>query len=194
MRVRRIVQLLLVLLHEGGIDLDLWRGQGRGGDKFEVGIARELAGQPQERLLEVVVGLGRNVIVLQVLLPVECDVLGLHLAVLDVDLVAAQNDGDVLAHADEIAVPVGDVLVRNTGRHVEHDNGALALNVVAIAQTTELLLAGSVPHVEADGATVRVERQRVNLHTEGGCEGTEVRMVIDLDSQFECWEIRTSEK
>jgi len=33
---------------------------------------------------------------------VERDGLGLHLALLDVDLVAAENDGDVLADAGEI--------------------------------------------------------------------------------------------
>ena len=54
-------------------------------------------GQPEERLLEVVVGLGGDVVVLEVLLPVEDDGLGLHLAVLDVHLVAGQHDRDVLA-------------------------------------------------------------------------------------------------
>lgn len=38
-----------------------------------------LARKPEERLLKVVVGLGRDVVVLQVLLPVEGDLLGLHL-------------------------------------------------------------------------------------------------------------------
>jgi hypothetical protein len=51
-------------------------------------------------------------------------------------------------------VPVGDVLVRDTGGHVEHDDSALAVDVVSITQTTELLLASSVPHVELDLAEV----------------------------------------
>ena len=45
-------------------------------------------GQPEEGLLEVIVGLGRDVVVLEVLFPVEDDALGLHLPVLDVHLVA----------------------------------------------------------------------------------------------------------
>lgn len=45
------------------------------------------------------------------------------------------------------------------------------LDIVAITQTTELLLAGGVPHVEANGAAVGVERQRVHLHTQGGWKG-----------------------
>ena len=40
---------------------------------------RELLGEPQEGLLEVVVALGRDVKVLNVLLAVENDLLGAHL-------------------------------------------------------------------------------------------------------------------
>jgi hypothetical protein len=69
---------------------------------YEGSIADELAGEPEEGLLEVVVGLGRDVVVLEVLFPVEGDGLGLHLALLDIDLVAAKNDGDVLADAGKI--------------------------------------------------------------------------------------------
>ena len=90
-------------------------------------LTDELPRQPEEGLLKVVVGLGRDVVVLQVLLAVEHDGLGLDLAVLDVDLVAAQHDGDVLADADQVAVPVGHVLVRHARGYVEHDDGALAL-------------------------------------------------------------------
>lgn len=68
----------------------------------QLGVANELAGEPQERLLEVIVGLGRNIVVLEVLLAVEGDGLGLDFSLLDVDLVAAKDDGDVLANADEV--------------------------------------------------------------------------------------------
>lgn len=51
-------------------------------------------------------------------------------------------------------VPVGDVLVGDAGGDVEHDDAALAVDVVAVAQTAELLLAGSVPDVELDLAEV----------------------------------------
>jgi len=47
-------------------------------------------------------------------------------------------------------VPVGDVLVRNARRDVEHDDTALAVDVVSIAKTSELLLTGCVPDVELD--------------------------------------------
>jgi hypothetical protein len=69
---------------------------------YQSSVANKLASEPKERLLEVVVGLGRDVVVLEVLLAVEGDGLGLHLALLDIDLVAAEYNGDVLAHTDEI--------------------------------------------------------------------------------------------
>ena len=70
-------------------------------------------------------------------------------------------------------MPVGDVLVGDSGGDIEHDDTALALDVVAIAETTELLLAGGVPDVEADRAEVGREGDRVNLDTKRGC-GTAV--------------------
>lgn len=94
---KRRVGGYLSWLHGGALDED------------QVGLAGELAGKPEERLLEVVVAASGDIVVLQVLLAVEGDLLGLDLAVLDVNLVAAEDDGDVLAHANEIAMPVGDI-------------------------------------------------------------------------------------
>ena len=51
-------------------------------------------------------------------------------------------------------MPVGDVLVGDAGGDIEHDDAALAVDVVAITEAAELLLAGSVPHVELDVAVV----------------------------------------
>ena len=47
-------------------------------------------------------------------------------------------------------MPVGDVLVGDAGGHVEHDDTALAVDVVSVSETTELLLTSGVPHVELD--------------------------------------------
>lgn len=51
-------------------------------------------------------------------------------------------------------MPVGDVLVGDTGGDIEHNNTGLAVDVVAITETTELLLTGGIPNVELDGAQV----------------------------------------
>ena len=98
----------------------------------------------------------------------EGDVGSLDLALLDVDLVAAQHDRNVFTDTLEVAVPVGHILVRDTRGDVKHDDTALALNVVTVAQTAEFLLAGSVPYVEADGTKVGVECEGVDFDTEGG--------------------------
>ena len=76
------------------------------------------------------------------------------IAYLDVDLVAAQYDGDVLTHPLEVTMPIWDVLVGDAGSDVEHDNAALTLNVVAIAEATKQCLTSGIPHIEADGAVV----------------------------------------
>ena len=98
----------------------------------------------------------------------EGDLLGLDLAVLDLYLVPREDDGDVLAHPGKVAVPVGDVLVGDAAGNVEHDDGALALDVVAVAEATELLLAGRVPDVELDGTAVGVEGEGMDLNAQGG--------------------------
>ena len=172
------LELGVILSHELLVDLDLRRSKSRGGSELEGRVANELSCKPEERLLEVVVGLGRDLEVLQVLLAVEGNGTGLDLALLDVHLVTAENNGDVLADTLEVTVPVGDVLVGDTRGHVEHDDTALALNVVTIAETTELLLSCSVPDVEADGTEVGVELERVHLDTEGGDV-----LLLELSSQ-----------
>lgn len=92
---------VLVLSNDLGVDLDLGGSKSGSGDELEVGVAEgnisanrshshvsdidlpnQLAGEPKEGLLEVVVGLGTDVVVLEVLLAVESDVLGLHLTFL----------------------------------------------------------------------------------------------------------------
>jgi len=55
-----------------------------------------------------------------------------------------------------LTVPVGNVLVGNAGSYVEHDNTALSVDVVTITETTELLLAGSIPDIEGDGTKVLI--------------------------------------
>lgn len=51
-------------------------------------------------------------------------------------------------------MPVGDVLVCDTGGDVEHDDTTLSVDVIAITQTTELLLTSGVPDVELNLAVV----------------------------------------
>ena len=73
---------------------------------------------------------------------------------LDIDLVSAKHNRNVLANTLEVTVPIGHIFVRDAGRDVKHDDATLALDVVAIAETTELFLAGSIPDIEYDCAKV----------------------------------------
>ena len=47
-------------------------------------------------------------------------------------------------------MPIGDVLVSNSGGDIEHDDTTLAIDVVTVSQTTELFLTCGVPDIELD--------------------------------------------
>ena len=79
----------------------------------------------------------------------ERDLLSFNFPVLDVDFVTTQHDRDVFQDSHQISVPIRDVLVRYTRRHVEENNGALTPNVVSVSQTSELFLTGCVPDVKS---------------------------------------------
>ena len=96
----------------------------------------------------------------------ERNLFRLDLTVLNFDFVASQNNGDVLTNPRQVPVPIGDVLVGDPRRNVEHDDGALSLDVVPVSQPTELFLSGRIPHVEFDRAAVGVEGEGVNFHPE----------------------------
>lgn len=99
-----LLVFVLVLRHKGRISTSRSSVARRNkkSNTYQGRVANELAGEPEERLLEVVVGLGGDIVVLEVLLAVEGDGLGLDLALLHIDLVTAENDGDTLADTDEV--------------------------------------------------------------------------------------------
>ena len=81
----------------------------------------------------------------------------LHFSVFNVNFVSTQHNGDVLTDAHQISMPVRHILIRHTSCHIEHDDGALTLNVVAVSKSTEFLLSRCVPDVESDGPSICVE-------------------------------------
>ena len=115
--------LLLVLKIDGHI----LRKKSRLLNQLQVGVVLKLAEQVNEGLFVVVVALNRKFVVLNVLLAVEGDGSGLDLALLEIDFVTAQNDGDVgSADTSNISVPVGNVLVSHSRSDIEHNDGSLA--------------------------------------------------------------------
>jgi hypothetical protein len=74
----------------------------------------------------------------------------------------------VITHASNFAVPVGNVGVCVPVRNVEHDDGAVAPCVIAVAESTEFHLSSGIPTLEAYLSPVGVEHQRVNFDADGG--------------------------
>lgn len=163
-----LVNVLLVLGHESRIDLDHGWSQSRRFDKLQVGVSREHAGEPDKRLLKVVVGFGRNVVVLEILLSVESDLTRFDLAFLDINLVATKNNRDVLTDSHQITMPVGNVLVGDTAGDIKHDDSTLTLDVVHITEPSKLFLASSVPDIENNWTAVSVEQKGTNFNTNSG--------------------------
>jgi len=148
------LQLPVILLHQWAIYRNFGGGKSRSSDKFKRRIADKLPGEPKEGLLEVIVGLCGDLEVLQILFSVEGHLSSFHFSLLDINFVSAQHDRDVFADTFQIAMPVGNVLVRDSRCDVKHDDTTLALNIVSISETTKLLLTSSIPDVKADCAEV----------------------------------------
>lgn len=94
--------LLLVRVQSGLVDCNLRWCQSWGCDELKSAVSDQFSGQPEEWLLEVVVGLSGDVVVLQVLLSVKCDSLSLDLSLLHVDLVTAKDNRDVFADTNNV--------------------------------------------------------------------------------------------
>ena len=77
-------------------------------------VTCQLSCQPQERLLEVVVGFGRNVVVLKVLLSMESDSFGFNLSLLYVHLISTKDDRDIFANSDKITFALLDLLINSS--------------------------------------------------------------------------------
>ena len=63
-------------------------------------------------------------------------------------------DASPFCRESKLTMPVGYVFVRDTRRHVEHNDTALAVNIVAIAETTKFLLPRGIPNIELNSSVV----------------------------------------
>jgi hypothetical protein len=84
---------------------------------------------------------------------VENDGLRLDIPDLDVDLVSGEDDGDVFANANEISMPVRDILEGDSRCDVEHDDRALAHVESVSVPAGEHLLAGTIKNLEPEMTT-----------------------------------------
>jgi len=137
-------------------------------DERQLRLIEERPAEVQEWLLEVVIRLGRYLVVLQVLLAMEGNLFGLDLSILNINLVTTDDDGDPLADSREVFVPIGYVLVTQPRSDIEEDDGSLSGDIIAIAQPSELLLASGIPDVEHDRTVAGIERDSMHVHPESG--------------------------
>ena len=93
---------------------------------------------------------------------------GFDFSVFLVDLVADQDDGDVVANACQVLVPLGDVFVGDSGGDIEHENGSIGANIIAFSEPTEFFLPSSIPKRKLDGAMIGVESDGADLNALSG--------------------------
>ena len=149
-------------------NLNFARGEERSLDEGEVTVVYHSTEEPDERLFELIVALGRDIVVLEVLLSVESDLLGLNLTVTNIDFVTDKNDGNGLTDTGQVLVPLWNVGVGDTGADIEHDDTAVASDIIAVTESSELLLTGSIPNVENYLTMRGIEGHGMNFDTEGG--------------------------
>lgn len=87
---------------------------------------------------------------------------------LNINLVSAQYNGNVLANTLKIAVPIRHILIGDSGSDIEHDNATLALDVISVTKTTKLFLSSSIPDIETDRAEICGKGKWVDFDTESG--------------------------
>ena len=103
-------------------------------------VTIELAGQPKERLFQVVVSFSGDLKVLKIVLAMKCHVI--HFPVSDVGIVATQDNGDTGTDTGQIVIPVGHTLVCDAGSEIKHDNGTLRLDIESIFEAPKFLWKG----------------------------------------------------
>ena len=93
--------------------------------------------------------------------------LRLDLTIFNLYLVPSEDNRDIFTNTRQVTMPIGYIFVSDTGCHVKHDDGALALDVVSVTEAAEFFLAGGIPDVEFDGSAVGVEDEGVDFYAEG---------------------------
>lgn len=151
-------------------------------NKIEIWVTNKLSKKIQEWFLELIVRLGRHIVVLEVSLSVNGDLIGLDLSVLDISLVSNKTDWDIWSNLDKVIEPLQDVLVGLSACKIEHNDAALRANIVAFSELSELLLTGSIPDLNSYLSMSGVEYDLSNTGSFGWYVGLdEVSAMVSLD-------------
>ena len=124
--------------------------------------------KPNERLVKLIIGFGRDIKVLESSSSVEGDLLSLDFPVFNIDLVTNQADWDAFTDSGKVLVPLGNVFVSNSGADIEHDDTALALDVVTFSEAAKFLLSSSVPDLQVDKAVANSDVTCAKVGSNGG--------------------------
>lgn len=87
----------------------------------------------------------------------ESDLSSLHFSIFLIDLISNQNDGNVIANSSQIFIPLGHILIGDSGCHIKHDDGSIGSNVVPFSESSQFLLASSIPNAKLDRAVISIE-------------------------------------
>lgn len=101
---------------------------------------------------------------LQILFPVENNSFCFDFSVFDIHFVTTQNNRDAFTNAYQVSMPVGDIFVSDAGRNVEHNYGALSLDIVSVSKSSKFFLTGCIPYVKSDRPTVCVEYEGMHFN------------------------------
>merc|ERR1719223_1784889 len=115
----------------------------------------------------------------------KSDLLCLHFSVFDLYFVTTQNNGNILANSCQISVPIWNTLVRDTGSHIKHNNGALTLNIVSVTKPTKLLLPSCVPYNKLDRPAIRVKLKWI-YHYALGCDISLLKFSCKMSLHVSC--------
>jgi hypothetical protein len=124
--------------------------------KFETGIVSNLAEKLEKRRVDVEAGLGAN----------RNQQIILELVFREFGLVSDKNHRGVISHAVEILRPVFEVAIRELVSVIAENEGAIRVDVVAIAQASEFFLSRAVPYVESDQSMVCSQSEGENINPE----------------------------
>lgn len=142
---KALLVLCRQLRFQRGIDGDLL-------DQVQGPVAEHEFEKVEEWFLDIVVRLRAHFNICDVFLTVKSYLLGFHFSVLHINLVSDQDDGNVPSNSDEITVPNRRFFVRVTGCDIEEEKCTRGVDVIAVSQSSELLLPGCIPDLTVDSS------------------------------------------
>ena len=132
-------------------------------------ITHHFANEILHRLLDIVHGLDRHVIVLQILAARVGElVIGNVRNLAQINHVANDHDRNIAcAHLGEVLVIRSHIHEGDARRDIKHDDGRVTTNVVAMTDPAKLILTANVPELDDNRTARRAKGERRNVRAHG---------------------------